>query len=153
MRGFLFLLLAWSTLGTIGPFLSYFSLQKAGFSEERALTYSVVTFLADLLNVLLLALVIKAQGMKYSEAVEKATLIYIPIWLSDVFDAEQKLRVFSNLGLIVSFFVIYKFFREEFLKISVYHLILYVLNAAVSEWIATNPLLKTIIEDAATQVR
>jgi hypothetical protein len=100
-----------------------------------------------------LALVIKAQGMKYSEAVEKATLIYIPIWLSDVFDAEQKLRVFSNLGLIVSFFVIYKFFREEFLKISVYHLILYVLNAAVSEWIATNPLLKTIIEDAATQVR
>ena len=95
--------------------LSYHSLQKAGATKEQAFTYGTVTLFADLINVVRLGLII-----------EKATIIYVPIWISDVFDVNQSLRVLSNVGLLTSIFVIYKLLPKKFWEISAVHIGLYI---------------------------
>jgi len=143
---FLFLLL-WFTLGALGPLLSFYSLQNAGFSEGRALLYSVVTFFLDGLNVLLLSWFIQKFLKKdFNSSLKIAVLVYSSLWLFDIFDVRQELRFLSNLGLIFSFYVLYKLTEgKAFLKLSAVHTFLYALNGLTAELIASSPLFSEVV--------
>jgi len=149
-RGTKLFFLAYFTLGLVGPLLSYFSLQKTGFSPERALLYSALTFLFDGLSVILFALYIKKRwGEGWEKALYTSTLIYLPLWLFDFFDVSQHLRPLSNLALPVSLYLIYRFGRgREFLTGAALFLLLYSLNGLTSELIASSPLFEKFLRAA-----
>ncbi len=142
---FLFLLL-WFTLGALGPLLSFYSLQEAGFSEGRALLYSIVTFFLDGLNVLLLSGFIRKFLKKdFNSSLKLAVLVYSPLWVFDFFDIRQELRFLSNLGLIFSLYILYKLIGgRAFLKLSAVHVFLYALNGLTAELIASSPLFSAL---------
>ena len=144
---FLFFLL-WFTLGALGPLLSFFSLQKVGYSEGRALLYSVLTFFLDGLNVFLLSLIFrKFLSIGFQESLRLATLTYSPLWLFDFFDVSQSLRSLSNLGLILSLYVLYRLTGgREFLKLSAVHVFLYGVNGFIAELTASSPLFVKVVE-------
>ena len=143
---FLFFLL-WFTLGTLGPLLSFYSLQEVGFSEGRALLYSAVTFFLDGLNVLFLSGFIQKFLQKdFNYSLKLAVLVYSPLWLFDFFDMRQELRFLSNLGLIFSLYVLYKLTEgKAFLKLSAVHIFLYAINSLTAELIASSPLFSEIV--------
>lgn len=148
-KGLRLFLLTYFALGLIGPVLSYFSLQGAGFSPERALLYSLLTFLFDGLSVLLFALYLK-RGWKESwdGALYKSTLIYLPLWLFDFFDVSQALRPMSNLALPLSIYLIYRFAEGKTGKVfvgSALFLALYSLNGLTAELIASSPLFRKVM--------
>ncbi|WP_456341750.1 hypothetical protein [Thermovibrio sp.] len=139
------------TLGLVGPVLSYFSLQGVGFSPERALLYSLLTFLFDGLSVLFFALYIKRRwGGEWEGALDTSTLVYLPLWLFDFFDISQSLRPLSNLALPLSLYLIYKSGKErvpfkEILLGETLFLVLYTLNGLTAELIASSPLFKRLL--------
>jgi len=149
-KGLRLFLLTYFTLGLVGPLLSYFSLQEAGFSPERALLYSFLTFLFDGISVLLFALYIKKRWREeWDGALYRSTLIYLPLWLFDFFDISQNLRPLSNLALPAALYLIYRFGRErvgrkEILIGGALFLFLYSLNGLTAELIASSPLFKKI---------
>jgi hypothetical protein len=150
-KGLRLFLSTYFTLGLVGPLLSYFSLQEAGFSPERALLYSALTFLFDGLSVLLFALYIKKRrGEEWEGALYRSTLIYLPLWLFDFFDVSQSLRPLSNLALPVALYLIYRFGKErvekrEILMGEFLFLILYSLNGLTAELIASSPLFERVL--------
>ena len=145
--GYSLFLLLWFTLGALGPLLSFYSLQNAGFSEGRALFYSVVTFFLDGLNVLLLSWFIQKFLKKdFNSSLKIAVLVYSSLWLFDIFDVRQELRFLSNLGLIFSLYVLYKLTEgKAFLKLSAVHTLLYALNGLTAELIASSPLFSMLL--------
>jgi len=108
LTGLRFFLITYFSLGAIGPLLSYFSLQEVGFSQLRALTYSLATFALDGASVLLFALFLKGLLHSYGRALYYSTVFYLPLWLFDVFDLSQETRFLSNLALPVSLYLIYR---------------------------------------------
>ncbi|WP_457570175.1 hypothetical protein [Desulfurobacterium sp.] len=151
--GFKLFFISLFLVGSWGPILSFYSLQaQSGYSWERSLAYGVVTFVLDGLNVLLLAFSVKwlcnNEYLQFRKALSAAVFIYFPIWLSDVVDLNQSLRVLSNIGLFVSFLFLYSLCKgkvKNFLILLLLHIIFYALNAAVAEMIALNPLLLRLI--------
>lgn len=153
------------TFALIGPICSFYSLYfQENYPLEKVFTYSLTTYILDLITVLILSVLIFLifkyfQKSRYFDyAFKIALFIYIPIWFSDFVDIYQPLRILSNLGLIYSFFILYKGLQVLFdidlkrkqdlifyLSISGIHILLYALNAAVSEMIVTNPILKEIV--------
>jgi hypothetical protein len=155
------------TFALIGPILSFYSLYfQEKYPIKKVLTYSLTTYILDLITVIILSLLVllvlrifkKTKNFDY--AFKIALFIYIPIWLSDFVDIYQPLRILSNIGLIYSFFILYKGLKISFqinlkikkdltffLTISGTHLLLYITNAFISELIVTNPFLKTIIQN------
>ncbi len=153
------------TFALIGPVLSFYSLYfQENYQIKKVLTYSLTTYILDLMTVIVLSIFVFSifklfKNIKnYDTAFKISLFIYIPIWLSDIVDIYQPLRILSNLGLIYSFFILYKglevlfnlHLRNKkdlifFTSIAVIHLVLYVLNAFVSELIVTNPILKSLI--------
>ncbi len=137
------------TLGLLGPVISFFTLQtQTGYSTERAFLYSVVSFFADLSSVLVYACVLKKfLKIGYDPSLGIATVVYLPMWIFDIFDLNQELRFLSNLGLAVSLIILFRLleraemssFRRRFALLSVW-VLLYVLDAAISEAIASSPL-------------
>lgn len=149
-KGLKLFLSAYFTLGLVGPVLSYFSLQGVGFSPERALLYSALTFLFDGLSVILFALYIRRWGGEWDGALYTSTLVYLPLWLFDLFDISQSLRPLSNLALPLSLYLIYKSgkgrapFKEVLLGETLF-LALYALNGLTAELIASSPLFKRLL--------
>ncbi len=141
------------TFGLIGPVLSFYSLmEELKFTYEKALIYSIATFIADFISVIIVSfLFFKITNYKnYNYWLLFYSLIYTIIWGSDIFDISQYLRVFSNLGLILSILILFYILKEKF-KNKVYillaiHIIFYILDAFISELIATNPLILKILK-------
>ncbi len=153
------------TFALIGPVLSFYSLFfQENYPIKKVLTYSLTTYILDLITVLVLSVFVflifkffnKSKNFDY--AFKIALFIYIPIWISDFVDIYQPLRILSNLGLIYSFYVLYKGLqflfnidlrqKTDFIfysSIIGIHFLLYVLNAIISEVIATNPVLKEFL--------
>ena len=138
------------TFGLIGPVLSFISLKDISF--QKAIIYAPVTYIADMTVLFIFSFfTAKLLRMDFSTIMKFYILVNIPIWLSDVFDIYQPLRVLSNIGFLYSFYLLYtglRFFKKEkyILPVFVIHLVLYVLNAVLSEVIATNPILKKMIK-------
>ncbi len=135
----------------IGPTLSFFSLRlQSGYPVQKAFLYSVTTYLMDLLMIIVFSYTISKLFKKELNPILKFyTIVNIPIWLSDIVDIYQPLRILSNAGLLYSFYVLwtgskYLNIRKFYLFIAVIHIFLYVINALVSELIATNPILKKL---------
>ena len=132
--------------GLIGPVLSFISLKDISF--QKAVIYAPTTYIADMTVLFIFSsLAAKLLKIDFSTVMKFYILVNIPIWLSDIFDIYQPLRVLSNLGFLYSFYLLYiglKFFKKEkyLLPVFVIHLVLYVLDAVLSEIIATNPILK-----------
>ncbi len=153
------------TFALIGPVLSFYSLFfKENYPLKKVLTYSSATYILDLLNVIVLSFFVFfifkiLKSVRSFEYAFKISLFsYIPIWISDIVDIYQPLRILSNLGLIYSFYILYTglqyLFKIDikkkedfsfFILIVVVHVFLYSLNAFVSEMIVTNPVLKEFI--------
>jgi hypothetical protein len=146
------LLLYTFTLGLIGPVLSFFTLQtQAGYGTERALLYAVVSFIADLLSILMFAKVYSRFAGSFEEVALESLAAYLPMWLFDVFDAYQPLRFLSNLGLLVSVLVLNRFMGKRGLTAKVrltlitLWVVLYALDGFLSELIAASPLTKLLL--------
>jgi len=151
-------------LALIGPFLSFYSLYfEENYSISTTLLYSITTYILDLLSVLIFAFILSkisknyGQQINFDTALKFITFIYVPIWLSDVVDIYQPLRILSNIGLIYSFYLLYtgltNLIKNENLDIKKFfiicsgiHLGIYVLDALISEIIVMNPLIKDLIE-------
>ena len=120
---------------------------KCRFFRVRALLYSLVTFFLDGLNVLLLSWFIQKFLKKdFNSSLKIAVLVYSPLWLFDIFDVRQELRFLSNLGLVFSFYVLYKLTEGRvFLKLSAVHTFLYALNGLTAELIASSPLFSMVL--------
>lgn len=137
------------TFGLIGPVLSFISLKDIFF--QKAIIYAPATYIADMTVLFVFSfLVSKLLKIDFPTVMKFYILVNIPIWLSDIFDIYQPLRVLSNLGFLYSFYLLYiglKFFKKEkyILPVFVIHLVLYVLDAVLSEIIATNPILKKML--------
>jgi len=147
------LLLYAFTLGLIGPVLSFFTLQtQAGYGFERALLYAVVSFIADLLSILIFAKVYSRFAGSFEEAGKEALLAYLPMWLFDIFDAYQPLRFLSNLGFVISLIVLYGFIKRKgatfkvVLALLLLWAVLYALDGMLSEAIALSPLGKELLK-------
>ncbi len=152
-------------LALIGPFLSFYSLYfEENYSIPHALTYSISTYILDLVSVIIFAFIFSKISEKYfysinfDTALKFITYVNVPIWLSDIVDIYQPLRILSNLGLIYSFYLLYTGIvylgknqsgldiKRFFIICSGIHLGIYMLNALISEMIAMNPLMKKLIE-------
>ncbi|NPB05617.1 MAG: hypothetical protein GXO08_04465 [Aquificae bacterium] len=143
------LLLFALTLGLIGPVASFFTLQgQLGYSPFRALLYSVVSFWADLLSIILFALFLsKVFGKRFDAALEVSLLSYLPMWVFDAFDLYQPLRFLSNAGFLTSLFVLWRLLGKKFslsargrVLLLLLWTVLYAADALVSEAIAASPL-------------
>jgi len=141
------------TFGLIGPVLSFYSLTtQMKYSIGKAFLYSVTTYFMDLLVVLVFSyLVFRLFERDFHKTLKMYVLVNIPIWLSDIFDIYQPLRILSNVGLIYSFYILYKVLesidlKKKFIILSVFHLVLYVIDAVLSEIIATNPVLLKLLQ-------
>ncbi len=148
------LLLYAFTLGLIGPVLSFFTLQtQAGYGTERALLYAVVSFVADLLSILIFAKVYSRFAGSFEEAALESLAAYLPMWLFDLFDAYQPLRFLSNLGLLVSIFVLNRLMGNRRLTAKVrlnlitLWVVLYALDGFLSEFIAASSLARWIVKN------
>jgi len=153
------------TFALIGPVLSFYSLYiEENYPIKKVLTYSLTTYVLDLLSVLILAsflffiFILFKNYKNFDSAFKLSLFIYIPIWLSDIVDIYQPLRILSNVGLIYSLYLLYLGLKIIFdIKISMkkdfiffificsIHLILYILDALFSEIIVTNPVLKEFL--------
>ncbi len=107
-------------LNAIGPTLSFFSLTtQSGYSESRALFYSVATYLLDLLSIAVFAIVLnKMENLSLEKAIQISIIVYISLWLFDVVDLFQPLRPLSNLGLIFSLWLLYRKLKTLGLEIN-----------------------------------
>ena len=140
-------------LALIGPTLSFFSLQSQGnYSEKVAITYAISTYILDFLHLFILGLVInEISNIDLKSSLKIAIFAYYPMWIFDFVDIYQPLRPLSNVGLLISFIVLYKLLksdlgRNKLIILLMLHLVLYGLNALIAESIATNPVLKKIME-------
>ena len=141
------------TFGLIGPVLSFYSLTtQMKYSIGKAFLYSITTYLMDLLVVLIFSyFVFRFFKKDFHRVLKMYILVNIPIWLSDISDIYQPLRILSNIGLIYSFYLLYRGLeiiglKKRFFILSVFHLILYVMDAVLSEIIATNPILLKLLQ-------
>jgi len=140
------------TFAVIGPILSFYSLiSQLEYSMNRALLYSLTTYFMDLLTVIIFSFFISVlSGKNFEKILKSYVIVNIPIWICDVFDIYQPLRVLSNIGFLYSFFLLWVVINIQQLRryavfVILLHLILYILNALVSELIATNPLILNIL--------
>ena len=151
------------TFALIGPVLSFYSLYfTENFSFLNAIIYSITTYVLDLLVVVIFAFIFSKISknfyfVNFDKSLKFITIVYIVIWLSDIVDIYQPLRILSNVGLIYSFYLLYtgiihlekKIEKSKVNKLfiisSFIHLGLYILDAAISEMIAMNPLLKEML--------
>jgi hypothetical protein len=146
------------TLGLIGPVLSFFTLQsQAGYGTERALLYAVVSFIADLLSILVFSKVYSRFAGGFEKAGREALLAYLPMWLLDIFDIYQPLRFLSNLGFVISLIFLYRCVREKGISFKVISAllslwaVLYLLDGIISEAVALSPLGKELLKNFSNQ--
>lgn len=141
------------TFALIGPVLSFYSLTyQLSYSPDRTILYSLTTYFMDLLIVIIFSFLLSVLfGVKFEKILKFYVVVNIPVWIGDIFDIYQPLRILSNLGFIYSFYILWigikiLNLRKQAVFIIGLHLILYVLNALLSEMIATNPLLLKILK-------
>ncbi|WP_097001052.1 YIP1 family protein [Persephonella hydrogeniphila] len=136
----------------IGPILSFFSLtSQSNYSMQKALLYSTTTYFMDILMIIIFSYTIsKILKKDLNQILKFYTVVNIPIWISDVVDIYQPLRILSNVGLIYSFYVLWTgsgfvTIKKYYFFIAIFHILLYIINAFLSELIATNPILKALL--------
>ncbi len=142
-------------LASIGPIFSFYNIHFIeNFPIQKALTYSLTTYFLDtsfsFLFAYILTIILKID---FEKALKISIFSQTAIWLSDIVDISQYLRPLSNIGLALSlyslYFVLKKILNIELKYIAVLiaiFLILYSLNAFISEMIFTNPYLKMILK-------
>ncbi len=134
----------------IGPVLSFYSLtHQLDYTTSRAFLYSITTYSMDLISLFLFSLILRLSfGVRFSEAFTLYVVVNLPLWLADVFDLSQELRFLSNLGFLYSLYVLWVGARVLALpgfRVISFHAVIYLLNSALSELIATNPVLLRIL--------
>ncbi len=141
------------TFALIGPVLSLYSLIfQMSYSFNKAVLYSLTTYFMDLLTVIIFSFLLSVlSGLNFEKILKFYVVVNIPVWIGDIFDIYQPIRILSNLGFLYSFYVLWVGtgilnLRKQAVFIIGLHLILYVLNALLSEMIATNPLLLKILK-------
>ncbi|NPA12669.1 MAG: hypothetical protein GXO45_01640 [Aquificae bacterium] len=140
------------TFALIGPVLSFYSITtQTGHSWQKALLYSITTYILDLAVVVVFSAVLsKILKIPFSKMLSVYTVVNIPIWLSDIVDIYQPARILSSVGLLYSFVVLFRglnFLRGEgYILACVLHIILYTLNSLVAEMIVANPILAKLIQ-------
>jgi len=142
-------------LATVGPLLSFYSLQaQEGYATEVAFLYSATTYVMDILTVIVFAFILSKTAKKEMDTAVKLSVgTNIPVWLSDVVDIYQPLRILSSLGLFYSIYLLWTGLEAVGLKkyrafAVVLHLSLYLINAFLSELIALNPLVKEFFKNS-----
>jgi len=133
----------WLILNSIGPILSFYSLQtQLNYSWKIALTYSIATYFVDLIVVVIFAYFLNKLVYKnnFSQSLTLSLKFHYFLWIFDIFDIYQPLRILSNIWLLVWFFYLrfklknIKF--DKFVIIIVTYLILYGINSLIAESIA-----------------
>jgi len=141
-------------LASIGPILSFFNISFIEkLSTSKALTYSLVTYILDVSFSFLFAFILKfLLKVDFEKALKISVFSQTAIWLSDIVDISQYLRPLSNIGLALSlyslFFVLKNIFKINYKRLFIIialFLILYILNALISELIVLNPYLKALL--------
>ncbi len=141
------------TFALIGPVLSLYSLIfQMSYSFNKAVLYSLTTYFMDLLTVIIFSFLLSVlSDLNFEKILKFYVVVNIPVWIGDIFDIYQPIRILSSLGFLYSFYVLWigigtLNLRKQAVFIIGLHLILYVLNALLSEMIATNPLLLKILK-------
>ncbi len=139
------------SVGLLGPILSFFTLQnQMHYSLSKAIAYSLVSFTADIVSILLFAFWLRRIGFAVPRAVGTATVVYIPLWIFDIFDIYQPLRFLSNLGLAFSIWFLLNLLNElpqkDRVLSSILFLFLYIADALSAEIIAHSPLLLRLVK-------
>jgi len=142
-------------LASIGPILSFFNITYIEkLPLNRAILYSLTTYFFDTSFSFLFAFILaKLLKLDFLTAFKISVFSQTAIWLSDVVDISQYLRPLSNIGLALSLYSLYLVLnrilsvdkKRTFVSIGIF-LILYMVNAFVSELILTNPYLKKILK-------
>ena len=148
------ILLYMLVLNSIGPLLSIYSMYiKENLPIEKAVIYSVITYILDILSILIFSFFLSKteNNLSYKDSFQFSVIVYTPIWLSDIVDISQYLRPLSSLGLIYSLILLillFKFLKKDkpyiFISLTVY-IILYILDSLIAESIITNPILKKLL--------
>ncbi len=145
-------------LASIGSILSFISLYL--FEKEnliKVVSYSILIYVLDIMSVFLFAYYLKKfKAFNFKKAFVLTTFATTPVWLSDIVDIYQPLRPLSTLGLIYAVYILHLWFKElgirKYLFPIAIYVILYFLNAIISEAIFKNPLLKNILNTSLRSV-
>ena len=138
-------------LASVGSILSFVSLYFfEGENVFKVITYSLLIYILDIISVVCFGFYLSIWGkIDIKTALNISIFATTPVWLSDIVDLYQPLRPLSTLGLLYSIYILFLWLRSLKLKKILLHvgtyLVLYILNAFISEVFFQNPLVKKIL--------
>jgi len=141
-------------LALIGPTLSFFSLiLQLNYPSYKALFYALTTYVLDIAVTFIFGVYLsRTSSLSLYKSLKISFVANYPVWICDIFDIYQPLRILSNIGILFGIAFLFKKLSDykdgkyAIFSIIIY-ILLYILDSIVSELIATNPILKTLLQE------